>query len=429
MLALETPQLNKDRASKARAFAIAAAKIGQVPLLESILNSDPGAAKSKEKRSSPIDYAVARGQISAVQTLLAPSGHSKDQSTEPSREMHQLVRSAAKRGFLAILEKLLEYDPNATIDREVLINSAFINGHSDMVRYFSVVQRIDIDPYITPLHLPAACGYLKMVEFLLDYGVQHDVLDYNKDTALHLAARKGHLKVVEALLSHGAQYDVLNSHAETPLLVAFWNKKLDIIRVLSGYDDTILESHETYLQATSLAEVAQRLLDKQKISISSRGHAQEYWLKFRSLLYLAAESGDLELARLVLNHQDWDPQDVNMRHSEYSWRLATALRIARHKGHTKIAQLLIEHGASDGTQKQQEQPIPIRVEPDHLIGEKSSEMQEDMDSTSDSDLEEQPYSYIDEYMNFDRNEPSFTAPDEPEQATQNTQTWMSTVLG
>ncbi|KZM25694.1 uncharacterized protein EKO05_0000959 [Ascochyta rabiei] len=433
VLAVEKPQLKKDRTSKAHALAIAAAKIGQIPILQSILKSDPDAAEYRGRKAAPIQHAVSRGQMSAVQILLAPSGHCKDPSNKSSRtisRMHCLIRSAAKRGFLAVLEMLLEYEPNATINWGHLVALAAENGHSEVVRYLLVVGKVDLGLHTDPLNWAAGRGHLNVVEILLSNGAQHNLLCGNGGTAIHSAARNGHLKVVETLLNHGARHNMLNSHLETPLLAAFWNNKLDIVRVLSRYDNSILEPEETCYETTSLVGVAQRLLDKQKLSINSRGYARETWVKYKSLLYLAAEFNDFELAMFVLNHRDWDPQDVNLEHSAVFWHSSTALDTAKRKGHNEMAQLLIEHGASYGTQEQQKQPIPIRVEPDHTIGDKRPEMQEDMDLTFGSDLEEQPYSYIDEYMNLDGDEPSFEAPDKPEEAIQNTQTtWMSTVLG
>ncbi|XPT01466.1 hypothetical protein M3J09_010601 [Ascochyta lentis] len=400
VLEIKIPQFKRDRASKARAIASTAARVGQVSILELIIRSDPEVFEYKGRESTPIDYAVACGQISSVQTLLVPSGLSKGHVTIPRRGLSRLLGVAIKRGFLAILQILLEYNPTATITPDYLLHPVGMGGRLEVFQYLLFVSKFHVD-----------------------------LQNRRRDTALHVAARGGHLNIVEALMSHGAQHDLLNYLGETPLLAAFWHNKLDVIRVLSKYDDTILEPQEVHLQATSLAEVAQRLLDKQKLSLKSRGYAQDYLWERKSLLYLAAEFDDLELAKLLLNHRDWDPQDINMNHSEFSWQHATALDIAKHIGHTGAAEFLIEHGALERNpivQRQQEQHAQITAEPDHSNGKKDSEMQEDEDLTFDSDLEEQPYSYVGEYMNPHLNEVETL--EEPGEAAKDTRTWMDTVL-
>ncbi|XP_043263353.1 protein phosphatase 1 regulatory subunit 16A-like isoform X3 [Colletes gigas] len=68
----------------------------------------------------------------------------------------------------------------------------------------------------TPLHIAAANGYLRVVEFLLDQHVSTDVEDNDKWQPVHAAACWGHLEVLELLVQNGADLNAKNKHDETP---------------------------------------------------------------------------------------------------------------------------------------------------------------------------------------------------------------------
>ncbi|XP_058796579.1 protein phosphatase 1 regulatory subunit 16A isoform X2 [Phymastichus coffea] len=68
----------------------------------------------------------------------------------------------------------------------------------------------------TPLHIAAANGYLRVVEFLLDQHVSTDCEDNDKWQPVHAAACWGHLEVLELLVQNGADLNAKNKHDETP---------------------------------------------------------------------------------------------------------------------------------------------------------------------------------------------------------------------
>ena len=80
ILEFEGPVFTVERASKSRAFAVAAAKIGQTCILESLIRSDPGAfvpsrsyVWSHSVVSTPLQFAVSRGHLIAARMLLLPA--------------------------------------------------------------------------------------------------------------------------------------------------------------------------------------------------------------------------------------------------------------------------------------------------------------------------------------------------------------------
>ncbi|KAH8296412.1 hypothetical protein KR054_005751 [Drosophila jambulina] len=68
----------------------------------------------------------------------------------------------------------------------------------------------------TPLHIAAANGYVRVVEFLLEQHVNVDATDKDLWTPVHAAACWGHLEVLEMLAQCGADLNVRNKDDETP---------------------------------------------------------------------------------------------------------------------------------------------------------------------------------------------------------------------
>ncbi|KAH8286831.1 hypothetical protein KR018_000721 [Drosophila ironensis] len=68
----------------------------------------------------------------------------------------------------------------------------------------------------TPLHIAAANGYVRVVEFLLEQHVNVDAMDKDLWTPVHAAACWGHLEVLELLAQWGADLNVRNKDDETP---------------------------------------------------------------------------------------------------------------------------------------------------------------------------------------------------------------------
>ncbi|KAJ9590717.1 hypothetical protein L9F63_016233, partial [Diploptera punctata] len=73
----------------------------------------------------------------------------------------------------------------------------------------------------TPLHIAAANGYLRVVEFLLDHNVATNVKDNDDWQPVHAAACWGHLEVLELLVQHGADLNAKTKHDETPAAEVF----------------------------------------------------------------------------------------------------------------------------------------------------------------------------------------------------------------
>ncbi|CAA9994592.1 unnamed protein product [Nesidiocoris tenuis] len=68
----------------------------------------------------------------------------------------------------------------------------------------------------TPLHIAAANGYLRVVEYLLDQHVPTDDRDVDGWQPVHAAACWGHIEVLELMVQNGADLNAKTKHDETP---------------------------------------------------------------------------------------------------------------------------------------------------------------------------------------------------------------------
>lgn len=399
ILNLDTPQLNKDRGAKAVALAVAAAKAGKVTILQSLSVSDPRAFNPYRK-FRPIHHAVSRGHLEAVRMLMVPTGIPNIALSTPTF-LPSLVCKAAQKGYLQILQLLLDCDPS-------IINSRNRNAQS-------------------PLHLATSKGHMEVVQYLLSCpGIDVGLQQRDSDTALHIAARHGHIAIIQALMSHGGvDLAQRGQSQETPLLAAFWRNQLEAVKVLSNGDASVLEAHETCLDVTSLNTVAQRLLEKGVLTYEDEGINPMRWWEKISLLYLAAEFGDIELARYVLMHEKLDPEQFTRSiHYTRDFAKETAQQAAQRKGHDEVAELIEDHKAKHASNtptlpslQQLCENIGIEMlSPEQRPGMFDHDLQSDFDLDFDMEVED-----------FDFDFDSFLH-NEPHEEIEGRQIWMDSVM-
>jgi ankyrin repeat protein len=373
----------KESISKPYAFAVAAAKVGQIQIIRSILNSHLVAftlPPEGRRLLPPIYYAVKNRQMQALDLLL------KDEERISIEHARLLVKLAARQGYLDILQILLKRFPDSIAPMEnhtSILHEAAIGGNLETVHYL--------------LSIPSIVANI-------------DSKDMRLHTALYFAAKQGHVRILQALLnanadpgmSHGYEYQ------DSPLMAAFWNGGLETLRILSAYSPLRLKSEEDGLEVTFFGAVAQRLLEIGQLFTNI---PREKTLS--RLLNLSIKVGDISLAKLALNYKDLTPLFLN--NERYTRKgasivVSTSLDFARERGRFEIADLLIAHDAIGISQYQGLDNARSEQQP--LITDESVETEEPYNSDYDSDLEAEPYSYVEEYISPHSNEPHAPAAEE-----------------
>lgn len=134
----------------------------------------------------------------------------------------------------------------ATDNYKTILRIASENCNLEIVK-FSVKNLLDIDTQIsklTTLHYAAGEGCLKVVKFLIDEGINVNIINGYGSTALHNAAYRGDLEIIRFLLEKGANPTIRNKDGKNPRDVAVLRSRhnkdkpyREIIKLLAKAED------------------------------------------------------------------------------------------------------------------------------------------------------------------------------------------------
>lgn len=104
--------------TKAYSFAVAAAKVGHVPILQSLLSCDSEAFEGRINRMRPpIYYAVKYAQMEALHVLLS-SPFLIDTLDKSAKHARSLAHVVARKGYVDIPKILMQRFPDSVVLRE-----------------------------------------------------------------------------------------------------------------------------------------------------------------------------------------------------------------------------------------------------------------------------------------------------------------------
>jgi ankyrin repeat protein len=223
-----------------------------------------------------------------------------------------------KAGFNALCLALRHYRVNQVLGEQLvsilgvaldkansngyyLLHQAAIEGDIKLVEALLDIgmdKDLEDDEGCTPLHWAAELGHKALVEFLLQKGADPNRSTIQRHTPLHWAARSGNLEIVSLLLDRGADTYATTLNGSIPLHWAADSGKLAVVRLF-------LDKGVNPNQATNLGYTA---------------------------LHFAAGTGDVAIVKLLLERG----AEPNKRDNYGD----TPLRWAVGKGHQAVIELL-----------------------------------------------------------------------------------------
>ncbi|KAF1850427.1 ankyrin [Cucurbitaria berberidis CBS 394.84] len=416
----------------------AASKMGQTSIVAAMLqHSDIDVNKKDPTGNAPIHQAARYGFIEVMQLLLSSQGIDLNVQTRVNRLTPLYI--AVLKGHFDIFRLLLDQvaavaNPAASTDciSPLLVP---IQGHPNVVKSLISQDGIDINcknkNLQTPLHLAASQGCTNFVKHLCRQdNVETSCKDKFLQTPLHLAASQGHVEAVKCLIRF-ADSGCTDDNKQTAVHLTAFNGHWETVHTLlehQGYPMkcTNMPDQASLMKEIDKTEVIRRLLrraDFQDVNFIDKSP------RFKeTLLTTAVHRGDCEIIRVLLAHPDINVNKMNnnrysplmtaawysqldagrllLEHKDIDIDFSredgyfgcdwTALKYARERGHKEFVNLLLYYGATDDeagstTTAGEESNV---AGPTRLV-----ELQDN--ALTKPELEAQPYSFMDEYINDD----------------------------
>ena len=198
-------------------------------------------AKALDGKTS-LHVAVERGYIEIVEHLLEHGASVNATYTYRAQEGYTPMRLAIEKRYEQVVQLLLVYGASIDAqdkDNKAVLHFAVKNGSWIMTEHI-LKHHPDLNKNNSSILNVAMQGYgegsSEIVKNLLDYGFTVNPGDANNGKFLHTAVEKGYLTIVEQLLRYGADVNVLDNsmyrNAWTPLHVAVRNKQEEIAKML-----------------------------------------------------------------------------------------------------------------------------------------------------------------------------------------------------
>lgn len=284
---------------------------------------------------SPMFLALEKGRGEFIDLFLT-SGVKEGLSTD------YLFRATAKKNPVGVLAMLKGgIDPNVKNEKgntPLIISASLgdLNSVRSLLAYRADVNAANNDGN-TPLIYAARYNHPEVVRELLKPQTLQAPVDINAQnklgqTALYWAAAKGNDKVVRRLLAADADFTLAANNGQIPYVAAQKNKRT---AVLPLFEQNLTELKNSVIEEDNAALIAQAKAEGRDISSLTDATPEEVT---DADIFKAAEKGDLELARRVVDANKAVVFDKNQAGDP-------PLLVAVEHGHAEIVDFLINNMA------------------------------------------------------------------------------------
>ena len=219
------------------------------------------------------------------------------------------------------------------------LHMAVLSGQLKMVNMV-LNSGVDIDVEdeleITPLFQAAAAGLRQICELLIEKGANINKRSKTGETPLFIASQEGHTDVVKLLLGHACKVDECRNDGSSPLIIAIFNRRIDIARLLvengADVDTKCVDGTSSLYVAAKIGslELVQFLTDH-NASLTMNTYGQ-------SPIIAAARNGCVDIGEHLTK--------LNIDVNECSLEGKSPISIAVENGNKEMFDLLLQHGAN-----------------------------------------------------------------------------------
>jgi ankyrin repeat protein len=230
------------------------------------------------------------------------------------------------------------YSP--VVDRATPLHFVAKGGHNGAVQ-FLLGKNVSVEAQDkfgrTPLYLAVLHRHLEIVRSLLQKHANPNASCKCQTTAVSKAAENGDVDILDLLLKKGASWNTQNLDGETPKDLAKRNGHHVAYSRFAIYE---VENLKNFFDATKKGSITgMRELISGGVVPDARNNFGT------SALDVAAQSGQLEAARFLLEDNTVSTVPRNQRAQAADAKGVTALHWAAKNGHEAVAQLLLAAGA------------------------------------------------------------------------------------
>ncbi|KUM59493.1 hypothetical protein ACN42_g7648 [Penicillium freii] len=331
----------------------AACQRGRLDAVKKLLDNNAGLEIAGDNGHTPLHTAACSGHAEVVKLLLekgAKIHNGSDGSETP-------LYCACLNGHHQVAQMLLQWEPELMTTHEewIPLFAASKCGFLDIVQLL-IQKGADIGApgsfRETPLYIACENGHIEVVRLLLDKGA--DVHHRNQFgwTPVNTASDEGFSDIVLLLIERGADINVPNVFGQTPLYNASWGGHIKVVRLLL---DEGAEIHYRSQSGCTLVNDASEaaLLGIVQLPIGGGADIEVQNESSDAPLYVACENGHIDVVRLLLD------KGADVHHSgDGQW---TAVHIASNRGFLDIVLLLIERAADVNAQTKSGETALLRA--------------------------------------------------------------------
>ncbi|MDI4649051.1 ankyrin repeat domain-containing protein [Cohnella hashimotonis] len=221
------------------------------------------------------------------------------------------ITSAARKGRIHEVQYLLDRGAQINAVSHVGTTALWHAAYNGDVKLaaFLIQNGMDLPSHGgRALGLAAFNGHLAFVKLLVEEGVDIDYQSFarhpdDSNTPLHSAACAGHVEVVRYLLERGADVRLKNHYGDRPYHVARFNKRHEIMELITGYEPKELHDLDKRIAELKKAKLPTAIikdLAETRIRIELPDSKYFSYVEFCSLVEITEfQADDIKLISLL----------------------------------------------------------------------------------------------------------------------------------